>query len=292
VVNSLTGFFNGVPEISTRDTQTTVHLRDNETLVIGGLIQENSQRNESRIPLLGSLPLIGRAFRNENTTSTRNELIIVVTPHILSGNATSTVPSAAIPPGMLVPTPRPLPTLPPNTGFPTAPPALQQQGRPQQQPRPQPLPQPDRQPANLPAPAATPVPPPTPVSSIGPTPQSTPTALAQANVYVYGSPPPNTFAAPGDAPQIFYAMFSPTVLARNSNVRVSAITTTNVQRVTVGTGNTNVALSSLGTGIWQGVFAASVLNLPPTATNVQLTLIAARNDGQSASIPIPVSLTR
>ncbi|HEV2641461.1 MAG TPA: secretin N-terminal domain-containing protein, partial [Candidatus Elarobacter sp.] len=37
VVNSLTGFFNNVPEISTRDTQTTVHLRDNETLVIGGL---------------------------------------------------------------------------------------------------------------------------------------------------------------------------------------------------------------------------------------------------------------
>ena len=82
VVNSLTGLFNNIPEISTRDTQTTVHLRDNETLVIGGLIQENSQRTESKIPLLGSLPLIGGTFRNNNTTSTRNELIIVVTPHI------------------------------------------------------------------------------------------------------------------------------------------------------------------------------------------------------------------
>nr|MDQ6944312.1 hypothetical protein [Candidatus Eremiobacteraeota bacterium] len=120
VVNSLTGLVNGIPEISTRDTQTTVHLRDNETLVIGGLIQEASQRTVTKIPLLGSLPLIGRAFRNDNTTSTRNELIIVVTPHILNGNATSTVPSAAIPPGMVVPTPRPLPTVPPNTGFPTA----------------------------------------------------------------------------------------------------------------------------------------------------------------------------
>ncbi|HEY0382334.1 MAG TPA: secretin N-terminal domain-containing protein [Candidatus Elarobacter sp.] len=291
VVNSLTGFFNGVPEISTRDTQTTVHLRDNETLVIGGLIQENSQRTESRIPLLGSLPLIGRAFRNDNSTSTRNELIIVVTPHIL-GNATSTVPSAVIPPGMLVPTPRPLPTLPPNTGFPTAPPAFQQPPRQQQQqPRPQPLPQPDRQLATPPPAVTTPVPAAAPASSVGPTPIATPTALAQANVYVYGSPPPNTFAAPGDAPQIFYAMFSPTVLAPNANVRVSAITTTNVQRVTIGAGNTNIALSSLGTGIWQGVFAANVLNLPATASNVQLTLIAARNDGQSASIPIPVSLT-
>lgn len=277
VVNSLTGFFNLVPEISTRDTQTTVHLRDNETLVIGGLIQENTQRTESKIPLLGSLPLIGRAFRNENTTSTRNELIIVVTPHILNGNATSTVPSAAAPPGMIVPTPRPLPTVPPNTGFPPASSSRLQQ-------------QQTRQPTPPPPAAGAPVQPIVPVVTAAPTPQATPTALSQANVFVFGSPPPNTFAAPGDAPQIFYATFAPTVLNPNTTVRVNAITTTNVQRVTIGTGTTNIALSPLGTGLWQGVFSANALNLPPTATNVQLSLIASRNDGQSASIPVPVSL--
>ena len=275
VVNSLTGFFNLVPEISTRDTQTTVHLRDNETLVIGGLIQENTQRTESKIPLLGSLPLIGRAFRNENTTSTRNELIIVVTPHIL-GNATTTVPNAAAPPGMLIPTPRPLPTVPPNSGFPAESPARQPQGR-------------AATPVPFPA-APTPVPPAAPVATGAPTPQATPTALAQANIYVYGSPPPNTFAAPGDAPQIFYAVFQPTVLSANATVRVSAITTTNVQRLTIGTGTTNISLASLGTGLWQGVFAANTLGLPPTVTNIQLNLIASRNDGQNARIPIPVSL--
>ncbi|MEA2784359.1 MAG: ral secretion pathway protein [Candidatus Eremiobacteraeota bacterium] len=277
VVNSLTGLVNGIPEISTRDTQTTVHLRDNETLVIGGLIQESSQRTESRIPLLGSLPLIGRVFRNDNTTSTRNELIIVVTPHILNGNMTSTIPNAAAPPGMLIPTPRPLPTVPPNTGFPTASPTLQQ--RPVQ-----------RQAATPPPPAGTPVPQPPPAATSAPTPQSTPTALSQANVYVYGSPPPNTYAAPGDAPQIFYASLSPTVVAPNTTVRVSAITTTNVQRLTIGTGNTNIALARIGTGTWQGVFAANALGLAPTATSIQLSLIASRNDGQSATIPIPVSL--
>jgi type II secretory pathway component GspD/PulD (secretin) len=282
VVNSLTGLFNNIPEISTRDTQTTVHLRDNETLVIGGLIQENSQRTESKIPLLGSLPLIGRAFRNENTTSTRNELIIVVTPHILGGSATSTVPSAAIPPGMIVPTPRPLPTLPPNTGFPPASSARQLQ---QQQTRQPTLPPaaPQTQPAVAPA---------LPQATAAPTPQATPTALSQANVFVYGSPPPNTFAAPGDAPQIFYATFAPTVLNPNATVKISAVTTTNVQRLTIGIGNTTIALSPLGTGLWQGVFSANALNLPPTATNVQLSLIASRNDGQSATIPIPVSLIR
>jgi type II secretory pathway component GspD/PulD (secretin) len=277
VVNSLTGLVNGIPEISTRDTQTTVHLRDNETLVIGGLIQESSQRTETKIPFLGSLPLIGRAFRNDNTTSTRNELIIVVTPHILYGNATSTVPNAAAPPGMLIPTPRPLPTVPSNAAFPPASPLRQQ---------------PQRQggaPAPAPA-AATPVPQALPAATSAPTPQATPTALSQANVYVYGSPPPNTFAAPGDAPQIFYARFSPTVLSANSTVSVSAITTTNVQRLTIGAGTTNITLARLGTGTWQGVFAANALGLPPTATNVQLSLIASRNDGQSATIPIPVSL--
>jgi type II secretory pathway component GspD/PulD (secretin) len=278
VVNSLTGLVNGIPEISTRDTQTTVHLRDNETLVIGGLIQESSQRTETKIPLLGSLPLIGRIFRNDNTTSTRNELIIVVTPHILNSNQTSTVPNAAAPPGMLIPTPRPLPTVPPNTGFPTAPPALQQR--------------PVQRQAAAPAPPGTPGPQTAPAATAAPTPQATPTALSQANVYVYGSPPPNTFAAPGDAPQIFYASLSPTVLSPNTTVRVSAITTTNVQRLTIGTGTTNIALARLGTGTWQGVFAANALGLAPTATNVQLSLVASRNDGQSATIPIPVSLIR
>ncbi len=107
---------------------------------------------------------------------------------------------------------------------------------------------------------------------------------------MYGQPPQNTYAAPGDAPQIFYATLSPTVLTPNATVRISAVTTTNVQRVTIGTGNTNIALASLGTGSWQGVFSANALGLPPTATNVQLSLVASRNDGQSASIPVPVAL--
>ncbi len=286
VVNSLTGLSGqGIPEISTRDTQTTVHLRDNETLVIGGLIQENSQRTETKIPLLGSLPLIGGAFRNNLTTNTRNELIIVVTPHIISSTGpTSTVPSAAAPPGMIVPTPRPLPTVPPNVAFPSAAP-----GQPRQRPAMTPPPQPAATP--VPQATGTALPQAGPVVTAPPTPAATPAALAQANVFTFGSPPPNTSAAPGDSPQIFYAQLQPTILTPNTSVRVSAITTTNVQRLTIGAGNTNVSLSSLGNGIWQGVFAANVLNLPPTATNVQLTLTATRNDGQTASIPIPVSVT-
>ena len=279
VVNSLSGFLNNVPQISTRDTQTSVHLRDNETLVIGGLIQESTQHQESKLPLLGDLPLIGRAFRNQTTTSTRNELIIVVTPHVLKGDMTTTVPNAAAPPGMVAPTPQPLPTLPPNLGFPTRAPSPA-------------TPAPVRtssvrgsQKAGAPSTAA-----PSPQARASPL--ATPSAFAQANVYVYGSPPPSTYAAPGDAPTIFYAQLSPTVLTPNATVRLSVITTTNVQKVTIGTQGTQIGLSPLGSGTWQGVFSANNLNLPPTATTVQLTLTAARGDGQSASIQLPISLMR
>ena len=119
---------------------------------------------------------------------------------------------------------------------------------------------------------------------------TTPSAFAQANVYVYGSPPPSTYAGPGDPPVIFYAMFTPTVLTPNSTVKVSAITTTNVQKLSIGTQSTKITLSQLASGTWQGVFSANALNLPPTATTVQLTLTASRGDGQAASIQLPISL--
>src|SRR5581483_9806466 len=52
---------------------------------------------------------------------------------------------------------------------------------------------------------------------------------AAANTYVYGSIPSNTYAGQSDAPQIFYATLSPTVLSPTSTIKISAITTTNVQ---------------------------------------------------------------
>jgi type II secretory pathway component GspD/PulD (secretin) len=270
VVNSLTGYLNGVPQISTRDTQTTVHLRDAQTLVIGGLIQESSQKTESKIPFFGDIPLIGKAFRNENTTSTRNELIIVVTPHILGADLT-TVPNAAIPPGAVVPTARPLPTLPPGVVFPA----------------PQPPPRtPHPRPTSTAVAANGNTPPPSPAAS----PSAVPSGFAQANTFVFGSPPPSNYAGPGDAPQIFYVTLTPTVFQPNSTVRINAITTTNVQRISIGTSSATISLSPVSTGQWSGVFSANVLGLPSTNGQIHLTLTASRGDGQSASIPITVSV--
>lgn len=61
-----------------------VRIKDGETLVIGGLIQEVEQKTTSKIPVLGDLPLVGAAFRSSGTTKSKSELVIMITPKILS----------------------------------------------------------------------------------------------------------------------------------------------------------------------------------------------------------------
>ena len=61
-----------------------VRLRDNETLIIGGLIQETEVKSGNKIPVLGDIPVIGAAFRSSKRTSNKNELIIIVTPKIIN----------------------------------------------------------------------------------------------------------------------------------------------------------------------------------------------------------------
>ena len=114
-VNSLAGISNGIPQIATRDTQTTVAMREDETLIIGGLIQDTETRFDTKIPLLGDLPLVGRAFRNSSLNRSRNELIITVTPHIVTPGAKFVSPGPPLP---AMPSPAPLPTLAPGTVLP------------------------------------------------------------------------------------------------------------------------------------------------------------------------------
>lgn len=83
VVSSVTGTSQGYPTISQREAETSASVRDGETFVIGGLTQENDLTNRSKIPLLGDIPLIGRAFRTDRTTKSNTELYIVITPHIV-----------------------------------------------------------------------------------------------------------------------------------------------------------------------------------------------------------------
>ncbi|MGH1364879.1 MAG: hypothetical protein ACRBF0_15065 [Calditrichia bacterium] len=74
------------PNIQSRSLSSTVRLRDGETIVLGGLIQEIDSESISRVPLLGRIPLLGRLFSNRNFNKSKSELIIYVTPRLTYGN--------------------------------------------------------------------------------------------------------------------------------------------------------------------------------------------------------------
>ena len=61
----------------------SVRIKDGETLVIGGMIREDEQKDISKIPVLGDLPGVGVLFRNTNTTKSKQELVIMITPKII-----------------------------------------------------------------------------------------------------------------------------------------------------------------------------------------------------------------
>ena len=60
-----------------------IRIKDGETLVLAGLIKENETQTIQKMPLISDLPFIGAFFRNNTTSKSREELVIVVTPHII-----------------------------------------------------------------------------------------------------------------------------------------------------------------------------------------------------------------
>ncbi len=70
------------PNISKTTLQTDVMLNDNEGMVIGGLINELDQTDQSKIPYLGNLKRIGFLFRRSAVTKKRSEIIVAIVPHI------------------------------------------------------------------------------------------------------------------------------------------------------------------------------------------------------------------
>jgi len=71
------------PIITIRTAQTVVTVQDGQTIVIGGLISDRYERRERKVPFFGDIPFVGALFRSEAEDSTKTELIIVLTPHVV-----------------------------------------------------------------------------------------------------------------------------------------------------------------------------------------------------------------
>ncbi len=72
-----------VPGLTQRTFQTTVELREGETLAVAGLIQNNFGTNSNRVPFAGDAPIIGRLFKQDGNSYDEQELVILVTPYLV-----------------------------------------------------------------------------------------------------------------------------------------------------------------------------------------------------------------
>lgn len=68
---------------SKREIETVALVGDNQTVVLGGLVSSTDSESESKIPILGDLPLIGALFRNRSKSTRRSNLVVFLTPHII-----------------------------------------------------------------------------------------------------------------------------------------------------------------------------------------------------------------
>ena len=81
--DSVGQIFAGVPSINTRNVNTRVLVDNGETLVLGGIYEQETGRESERVPFLGDLPGIGWLFRTERNINDKSEMLIFVTPKIL-----------------------------------------------------------------------------------------------------------------------------------------------------------------------------------------------------------------
>lgn len=75
-----------IPIIATRKASTQVSMKDGYTMALGGLMTQNSTKGETKVPVLGSVPLLGRLFRSNSRNSTSSNLIIFITAKSISAD--------------------------------------------------------------------------------------------------------------------------------------------------------------------------------------------------------------
>jgi len=76
---------NEIPVVDTSEAETTIMVQDGATIVIGGLIKDESSKSTNKIPLLGDIPFLGALFRSQSDDIQKKELVIFLTPRIITG---------------------------------------------------------------------------------------------------------------------------------------------------------------------------------------------------------------
>jgi type IV pilus assembly protein PilQ len=77
----------GYPSVFKRSASTTVRLNNDQTLVLGGLIRSDVHNSQSKVPILGDIPILGNLFRTSHKNNQQTNLVIFITPHIVKDSA-------------------------------------------------------------------------------------------------------------------------------------------------------------------------------------------------------------
>jgi general secretion pathway protein D len=83
-IASFDNALNGAPIVNQREAQTTVSVKGGQTIVLGGLIQNSVNTTVNKVPVLGDIPLIGNLFKSTNKTHAKTELLVFMTPYVVS----------------------------------------------------------------------------------------------------------------------------------------------------------------------------------------------------------------
>lgn len=78
---------NGVPPINKNEVNAKILVNDGETIVIGGVFSNTQTKAVDKVPFLGDLPYLGRLFRRDTVSDTKNELLVFLTPRIMNNQA-------------------------------------------------------------------------------------------------------------------------------------------------------------------------------------------------------------
>jgi Flp pilus assembly secretin CpaC len=81
-----------VPIVKTSEAETSVVVKDGVTIVMGGLMEDTKIRTVNKLPLLGDIPFFGAAFRNVSDQIKKTELVIFLTPTIITGDSSQPIP--------------------------------------------------------------------------------------------------------------------------------------------------------------------------------------------------------
>jgi type II secretory pathway component GspD/PulD (secretin) len=81
--SEIQGFVGGYPVIANRKVDSTLRVKNNQTIVLGGLLRDVDSQTLTKVPGLAQIPVIGKIFQNRERTHQRDEVIFLITPHVI-----------------------------------------------------------------------------------------------------------------------------------------------------------------------------------------------------------------